>query len=154
MGVTMAASDHSSGHCELCELCEIDGGEVLFRTDDYRVVLVDDTAYPGFCRVIWQQHVKEMTMLSPVQRNVLMDVVWRVEAALLETMQPAKVNLASLGNMTQHIHWHLIPRFNDDAHFPNPIWGEVKRALSPAVMAERSALLPQLRKAVVRHLAK
>jgi diadenosine tetraphosphate (Ap4A) HIT family hydrolase len=69
-------------------------------------------------------------------------------------MQPSKVNLASLGNMTQHIHWHLIPRFNDDAHFPNPIWGEAKRAPSPAVMAERFALLPQLRKAVVRHLAK
>ncbi|HWZ48280.1 MAG TPA: HIT family protein [Herbaspirillum sp.] len=149
----MAASDHSSGHCELCELCEVDGGEVLFQNDDYRVVLVDDTAYPGFCRVIWQKHVKEMTMLSPAQRNVLMDGVWRVEAALLEIMQPAKVNLASLGNMTQHLHWHLIPRFNDDAHFPNPIWGEAKRSPSAAVMAERSALLPQLRKAVVRHLA-
>lgn len=147
----MAASDHSSGYCELCE---IDGGEILFQTDDYRVVLVDDPAYPGFCRVIWQKHVKEMTMLSPAQRNVLMDGVWRVEAALLETMQPAKVNLASLGNMTQHLHWHLIPRFNDDAHFPNPIWGEAKRVPSPAVMAERSALLPHLRKAVVRHLMK
>ncbi|HEY4072424.1 MAG TPA: HIT family protein [Herbaspirillum sp.] len=137
-----------------CELCEIDGGEVLFRTVDYRVVLVDDAAYPGFCRVIWQQHVKEMTMLSPVQRTMLMDAVWRVEAALLEAMQPVKVNLASLGNMTQHIHWHLIPRFNDDAHFPNPIWGEAKRVPLSAVMAARSALLPQLREAVVRHLTK
>jgi diadenosine tetraphosphate (Ap4A) HIT family hydrolase len=134
-------------------LCVEDGGEVLFRNADLRVVLVDDAAYPGFCRVIWQAHVKEMTMLAPAQRAVLMEAVWRVEAALLEAMQPAKVNLASLGNMTQHLHWHLIPRFNDDAHFPNPIWGAAQRVPAPDAMAARRALLPVLRTAIVRHLA-
>jgi diadenosine tetraphosphate (Ap4A) HIT family hydrolase len=136
-----------------CELCVEDGGEVLFRNADLRVVLVDDAAYPGFCRVIWQAHVKEMTMLAPAQRGILMEAVWRVEAALLEAMQPAKVNLASLGNMTQHLHWHLIPRFNDDAHFPNPIWGAAQRVPAPDAMAARRALLPVLRAAIVRHLA-
>jgi diadenosine tetraphosphate (Ap4A) HIT family hydrolase len=135
-----------------CELCVEDGGEVLFRGADFRVVLVDDVAYPGFCRVIWQAHVKEMTMLAPAQRTVLMDAVWRVEAALLEAMRPAKVNLASLGNMTQHLHWHLIPRFTDDAHFPNPIWGAAQRVPTAATMAARNALLPSLREAIVRHL--
>jgi diadenosine tetraphosphate (Ap4A) HIT family hydrolase len=139
------AADH-------CELCAEDGGEVLFRGADFRVVLVDDAAYPGFCRVIWQAHVKEMTMLAPAQRAVLMDAVWRVEAALLEAMRPAKVNLASLGNMTQHLHWHLIPRFTDDAHFPNPIWGAAQRVPAAATMAARSALLPSLCEAIVRHL--
>ena len=141
-------------HTVDCDLCQSEGGEVLFRNADLRVVLVDDAAYPGFCRVVWQAHVKEMTTLSPAQRNVLMDAVWRVEAALLETMQPAKINLASLGNMTQHLHWHLIPRYNDDAHFPNPIWGQSIRVPSSADMAARSALLPQLREAVARHLTK
>jgi diadenosine tetraphosphate (Ap4A) HIT family hydrolase len=135
-----------------CELCRHDGGEVLFQTGDYRVVLVDDAAYPGFCRVVWQDHVKEMTLLPSAQRTILMDAVWRVEAALLEAMRPAKINLASLGNMTQHLHWHLIPRFADDAHFPNPIWGAAVRVPSPAEMAARTALLPQLREAVVRRL--
>jgi diadenosine tetraphosphate (Ap4A) HIT family hydrolase len=145
MSVNMRSPDHH------CELCVEDGGEVLFRTADYRVVLVDDAAYPGFCRVIWQAHVKEMTTLAAAQRTILMDAVWRVEAALLEAMQPAKVNLASLGNMTQHLHWHLIPRFTDDAHFPNPIWGAAQRVPTPDVMAARSALLPSLRAAIVRH---
>ncbi|HEY4317000.1 MAG TPA: HIT family protein [Herbaspirillum sp.] len=135
-----------------CELCVEEGGEVLFRGPDFRVVLVDDAAYPGFCRVIWQAHVKEMTMLASAQRAILMDAVWRVEAALLEAMQPAKVNLASLGNMTQHLHWHLIPRFEDDAHFPNPIWGAAQRVPTTETMAARRALLPSLRAAIVRHL--
>jgi diadenosine tetraphosphate (Ap4A) HIT family hydrolase len=142
----MSVSNH-------CELCEQDGGEVLFRSPDLRVVLVDDAAYPGFCRVIWQAHVKEMTMLTPEQRAILMEAVWCVEAALLETMHPAKVNLASLGNMTQHLHWHLIPRFNDDTHFPQPIWGEAQRVPAPETIAARRGLLPALREAVARRLS-
>ncbi|HXD50505.1 MAG TPA: HIT domain-containing protein, partial [Burkholderiales bacterium] len=38
-----------------------------------------------------------------------------------------KINLAAFGNMTPHLHWHVIPRNADDAHFPNPIWGERQR---------------------------
>lgn len=135
-----------------CVLCQTDGGEVLFRTDEYRVVLVDDAGYPGFCRVVWHAHVREMTSLSAVQRAAIMDAVWRVETALREVMRPDKINLASFGNMTPHVHWHVIPRFADDAHFPNPVWGEVQRVALPDSTAARMRLLPQLREALVRHL--
>jgi diadenosine tetraphosphate (Ap4A) HIT family hydrolase len=42
-------------------------------------------------------------------------------------MHPDKINLASLGNMTPHLHWHVIPRFKQDKHFPQPIWGVPQR---------------------------
>jgi diadenosine tetraphosphate (Ap4A) HIT family hydrolase len=41
------------------------------------------------------------------------------------------MNLASLGNQVPHLHWHVIPRFEDDAHFPDPVWAVRKRAGSP-----------------------
>src|SRR5450830_1860815 len=137
----------------LCELCQGDGGELLFQSRHYRVVLVDDAAYPGFCRVIWSGHVKEMTDLSASDRATLMGGVWAVEAALREVMQPAKINLASLGNMTPHVHWHVIPRYLDDAHFPSPVWAEAKREGDAAALEQRRAKLPQLRAAITRHLA-
>ena len=34
---------------------------VLWRDAALRVVLVDDSEYPGFLRVIWNDHVPEMT---------------------------------------------------------------------------------------------
>jgi len=110
-----------------CPLCDGSGGELLWQDGFCRIVLVDDPHYPGFCRVILNQHVREMTDLSDSERSRLMAVVLAVEQAVREVLQPDKINLASLGNVVPHLHWHVIPRFGDDRHFPNPIWGEAKR---------------------------
>jgi len=135
-----------------CDLCESDGGTLLFQGAGYRVVLVDDAVYPGFCRVIWNAHVKEMSDLDVADRAAVMMAVWEVEAALREVMQPQKINVASLGNMTPHVHWHVIPRYVDDAHFPSPVWAEAKRQSDPAQLAHRLALLPALSSAIVERL--
>lgn len=134
----------------VCELCEQDGGEVVLRCEKYRVILVDDANYPGFCRVVWNAHVKEITDLSRLDRALLMNAVWQVEQAVRETMQPDKINLASLGNMVAHLHWHVIPRYRDDVHFPNPVWAAQQRLASASSLAARVALLPALRLAIAR----
>lgn len=110
-----------------CELCEPSGGELLWHDELCRVIWVNDPDYPGFCRVIWKAHVKEMTDLPPQARVHLMTVVFAVEQAIREVLSPDKINLASLGNVVPHMHWHVIPRFNKDRHFPNPIWGSPQR---------------------------
>ena len=133
---------------ERCVFCAGDGGEVLFRDELLRVVLVDDADYPGFVRVIANAHVPEMTDLAPAERQRLLAAVLVVEAAQRETVAPHKVNLASLGNVTPHLHWHVIPRFADDAHFPEPIWGTRQRQSDPARLAERRSRLVALRAAV------
>ena len=66
-------------------------------------------------------------------------------------LQPDKINLASFGNMVPHLHWHVIPRFKDDMHFPNPIWGQVERSINPA-MQERAGLIPALKAAIQARL--
>jgi diadenosine tetraphosphate (Ap4A) HIT family hydrolase len=135
-----------------CELCNLAVAPV-YRNDKLSVILVDDLAYPGFCRVIWNEHVKELSDLTPADRMLLNDAVWHVELALREVLAPGKINVASLGNMTPHIHWHVIPRFADDAHFPNPVWTVAMRATEEPVLAARRALLPQLTANIVRRLS-
>ena len=51
-----------------CEFCAGAGGTVLWESEACRVVLVDDADYPGFCRVVWNDHVREMTDLDPDAR--------------------------------------------------------------------------------------
>ena len=91
-----------------------------------RVVLVGDADHPGFCRVILNAHKKEMTDLAEVERNRLMNAVYVVEKLLRELLQPEKINLASFGNMVPHLHWHVIPRYADDPHFPGSVWSTRK----------------------------
>ena len=128
-----------------CELCETPGGEVLHQGAQFRVVLVDDEHYPGFCRVVWRDHAKEMTDLPELDRMLLMDVLWQVELVVREVMQPEKVNLASFGNMVPHLHWHVIPRYTDDVHFPAPVWGQPQRQPQPASLQVRRERLDALR---------
>lgn len=116
-----------NGEKTACELCDQVGGTLLWQDTDCRVVLVEDAGYPGFCRVIWHHHVKEMTDLSASERQYFMATVFAVEALIRQVLQPDKINLASLGNMTPHLHWHIVPRYTHDKHFPQPIWGIAQR---------------------------
>ena len=125
-----------------CELCSNAGGVILWQSATCRVVRVDDPHYPGFCRVIWNEHVREMTDLAPAMRDTLMQVVFGVEAVVRQLFSPQKINLASFGNMVPHVHWHIIPRWQDDRHFPEPVWGAVHRegiVQRPAVSNEELA---------------
>ena len=67
-----------------CELCDTAGGKVLWETPVCRVVRVSDADYPGFCRVIWTAHVREMTDLDADERRFLMEVVFGVEKIVRE----------------------------------------------------------------------
>ena len=134
----------SADYSMSCELCETLGGQLLWQDARARVVWVDDPLYPGFCRVIWSEHQREMTDLSPADRAHCMRIVFAVEAALRDHVKPDKINLASFGNMVSHVHWHVIPRFADDRHFPAAIWAEPRRPRSARTSAARRAPTPEI----------
>ena len=104
-------------------MCDTLGGTLLWQDTFCRIVLAAEPDYPGFLRVVVNAHVKEMSDLSVSDQEKLMRAVFAAEAALRKVMQPDKINLASLGNVVPHLHWHVIPRYEDDPHFPNPVWG-------------------------------
>jgi diadenosine tetraphosphate (Ap4A) HIT family hydrolase len=132
-----------------CELCDSLGGELLWQDELCRVILVNDPDYPGYCRVICNRHVREMTDLEAFARERVMRVVFAAEEAVRRVMRPDKINLASFGNMVPHLHWHVIPRFADDRHFPNSIWGEPQRA-GAARETPRAAITAALRELLTK----
>ncbi len=139
---------------DACPLCRDAGGTVLWHNGQLRVIAVDDDAHPGFTRVIWREHVAEMTQLPPQARNDIMAAVWLVEQTQRRILQADKINLAQFGNMVPHLHWHVIPRWADDSHYPEAIWA-VPPARSPEQAAawtrhkaDIEALLPHYRAAL------
>jgi diadenosine tetraphosphate (Ap4A) HIT family hydrolase len=135
-----------------CELCRGDGGTPIVRTPELRVVRVEDPDHPGYARVIWNAHVSEMSDLDASQRQRLMAAVNAVESALRQVLAPDKINLASLGNVVPHLHWHVIARYAGDPHFPQPVWAARRRDADPASLARLRERLPALEEAIRRHL--
>lgn len=136
-------------NCVLCkDELKPDEGQLIWRGDDCRVILVNDPDLPGFCRVIWNRHVAEMTDLTHGEQEHLMALVFAVEGVIRDVMQPDKINLAALGNMVPHIHWHVIPRYKDDAYFPGSVWSSRTQEPSKAALEGRRALAANLPNAI------
>jgi diadenosine tetraphosphate (Ap4A) HIT family hydrolase len=140
-------------NCVLCkEELKPEEGQLIWRGDDCRVILVNDPDLPGFCRVIWNRHVAEMTDLTYGEREHLMSLVFAVEEAVRQVMHPEKINIAALGNMVPHIHWHVIPRYKDDAFFPGSAWSAKTQITSQETLNTRQnmaqELVPAIRSAI------
>jgi len=142
-----------------CVLCKDEPkpeeGQLIWRGDDCRIILVNDSDLPGFCRVIWNRHEADMTDLTYGEREHLMTLVFAVEEAIRHVMHPDKVNLAALGNMIPHIHWHVIPRFKDDAFYPGSAWSTRVQETPVAVLVARKQKameLPDVIKAAISSL--
>lgn len=124
-----------------CELCDGTGGALVAEFGDFRIVrALNDPDHPYTYRVVATEHARELNDLAPFRRRRLADAVSIVEAVLRRALEPAKINVASLGNLCPHVHWHVIPRFPDDRHFPSPVWSAPRREpLQPAPNAESLA---------------
>ena len=111
-----------------CPLCETDGGLLVFKNDQLRVIQAVEAGFPAFYRVVWNAHVAEFSDLSRDERTTCMNAMVMVEKTLREQLRPTKINLAALGNAVPHLHWHVIARFDWDSHFPGFVWAAPQRA--------------------------
>lgn len=133
-----------------CVLCREDGGTLIWRGGGLRVIRANEPGWPAFYRVVWDAHVAEWSDLAPAQRQWCMDAVVVVEQALRALLRPvpAKINIAALGNMVAHLHWHVIARHGWDSHFPGAVWAQAQRPRD----LEREAQLAQCLPAVEAHI--
>lgn len=117
---------------EACILCSSVGGVEIVRTAHFRVVrATDQPLFPLTYRVIWGEHVTEFSDLTVANRHLCTDAVAWLEAAMRRFLQPNKMNLAALGNVVPHLHWHVIARYHWDSTFPAPVWGQAVREVDP-----------------------
>jgi diadenosine tetraphosphate (Ap4A) HIT family hydrolase len=136
-----------------CPLCDADGGRLVLRTPKFRLIHAQEAGFPGFYRLVWNGHVAEFSDLAAADRALCMEAVATVEQAMREHLAPTKMNLATLGNMVAHLHWHLIARYEWDTHFPAPVWAAGVREPDAAQLAAVEARLPALEQALRERFA-
>ncbi len=136
-----------------CVLCEQTGGLPVWQGAQMRVIRAEEAGFPAFYRVIWTAHVAELSDLSEADRNTCMAVVTEVERVMRAQLAPAKINLAALGNMVAHLHWHVIARYDWDSHFPSSVWASPLRERDLPREAQLQAEIAACDAAIVKALA-
>lgn len=136
-----------------CVLCAADGGLLVFRNDDLRIIQASEAGFPAFYRVVWNRHVAEFSDLSAAERGTCMNAVVAVEQVLREQLQPTKINLAALGNMVAHLHWHVIARFEGDSHFPASVWSAPQRPVDAEKVAALATHCLEINRLIAEKMA-
>lgn len=137
-----------------CPLCDGPGGRLVAQSSRLRVIHAGEPGFPGFYRVVWTDHVAEFSDLAAADRLHCMDAVARVEQAMRRQLGPDKVNLAALGNMVPHLHWHVIARYRWDSRFPAPVWAALQREAPQAALGGVEQALPALEQAIREAIAR
>lgn len=136
-----------------CPLCHQPGGWIVTQLPGWRVIRVDDAAFPAFYRLVRREHACEMSDLEPAEQQRCLAWLMTIEGVLRRELAPTKINLALLGNVVPHLHWHVIARFEWDSHFPQPVWGAAQRGVEAAALGRLRERLPAVDRAMAMALA-
>ena len=110
-----------------CSLCKVPTLPILWNGHNFRIVLVTDQNIKGYLRLELLEHVSEIHQLSESIRQQMYILLHIIEISLVNIFHPDKINIASLGNMTPHVHWHIVSRYKQDNFFPDSIWSNSTR---------------------------
>ena len=85
---------------------------IIYEDEHLYVCLANDCVSKGHTVVIWKKNVPDLRLLPDRDYDYLMDTVFATRNALLKTLKVKKVYLMYMDE-TEHVHWHLIPRYKE-----------------------------------------
>lgn len=107
--------------------------------------LFKEQSHKGRVIVASKHHVSEMVELSEEERNAFFHDVNHVAEAIHKAFSPDKVNYGAYGDTGHHLHFHLVPKYREDAFE----WGSTF-AMDPKQKtltdAEYDAVIAELKK--------
>jgi diadenosine tetraphosphate (Ap4A) HIT family hydrolase len=89
-----------------------------------QVRLMDDSRFPWLVLVPRRPGLEEWTELGPGDSAELAHEIGKAGRALARMLKPTKINVGALGNIVRQMHVHVVARFDTDAAWPGPVWGQ------------------------------
>ena len=87
-------------------------GAVFYEDKKLYACLANYPITKGHIVVVWKKDVPDLHLLSRKDYEHLMDVVESVRNSMLKTLGIKKVYLVYMDEIN-HVHWHLVPRYNE-----------------------------------------
>ena len=98
---------------------------LLFENDTIKIE-IEESEIP-WLKIFTQTPYKEMSEVPTEIKFEIFNLLDIIEKEMLIYYKPKKINIASFGNYVPHVHWHIMARFEEDAYFPEPMWGTQQR---------------------------
>ena len=105
---------NNCAYCDEGELVEKFGIKIT-ELGASKVYLFREQSHRGRVIVASKHHVSEMIDLGRRERQAFMDDVAKVASALRALFHPTKINYGAYGDTGCHLHFHLVPKYADDA---------------------------------------
>lgn len=132
-------------HCERLEKASQGVLSNLVMETDHAIVIAGDHQYfQGYCVVIAKTHIREIHNLPESQALALFADVMRVGRALDKKLKPLKMNYVSLGNVDEHLHWHVMPRYQSDPDHKDHPWKNSASFATRSTTADQVKFLKSL----------
>ena len=111
-----------------------------------KLLLMNNDQVPWFILVPRVKGVEELHELDSKQQFQLLQEIELASSYLQHVYKPHKLNVAAIGNKVRQLHIHVVARQEDDACWPEPVWGNLQP--QPYGEKELEQLVAQLRKAL------
>ena len=99
----------------------------LIIYEDTQIYIEKENSEIPWLKIFTKEPYRELGDVPKELRLRIWEIYDVVEREMLDYYKPTKINMASFANMLPRVHIHVMARFNEDSHFPNPIWGEKLR---------------------------
>lgn len=95
--------------------------------EDSELYIEKEPSEIPWLKIFTKEPYKELGDVPKDLRTRVWEVYDIIEFEMKNYYNPTKINMASFANMLPRVHIHVMARFKDDSHFPNPMWGEKLR---------------------------
>ncbi|MEO0423164.1 MAG: HIT family protein [Pseudomonadota bacterium] len=110
--------------CPFCDLLRqgLDHPAAIARLPSGLAILNVDQRYRGRAVLIFDRHEESIDALSAAEFAAFGEDMRRLSRAVATVGRAHRMNQALLGNVVAHVHWHVIPRREDDPNWGGPPW--------------------------------
>lgn len=90
--------------------------EFAFKICDLQVsslYLFKEQSHKGRCIVAYKDHISEIVDITKEERDLFFDDITKAANAIHKVFNPKKLNYGAYGDTGCHLHFHLVPKYEN-----------------------------------------
>ncbi len=108
-----------------CPLCNIDretNKTFVERYSRWTILINYKQPTLGSNLIVLNRHVQQLSDLTQEEAIEYLDIIKNLERALKESFNPDTINHLMLANVVRHVHYHIVPRYEEERRFAGQTW--------------------------------